>query len=66
MSSPEKIKETQSACRTARAILNTANIDVNRALNVLYDHAPAYAGEVESVKEAIGTAIKVLNGEPVD
>jgi hypothetical protein len=65
MSSPEKVKEEQAACRTAVAILNTTSMDVKRALSVLYDHASGYAGEVEAVKEAIDNAVKVLSGKPV-
>lgn len=55
---------------TARAIavsdLNRVLARVNAILADLYDSAPAYAGEVESVKEATEIAIKVLSGEPVE
>jgi hypothetical protein len=40
--------------------------ECNAILADLYDSAPAYAGEVEAVKEAAQTAIKVLRGEPVE
>jgi hypothetical protein len=40
--------------------------ECNAILEDLYDSAPAYAGEVEAVKEAAQTAIKVLRGEPVE
>lgn len=66
MTDPEKVKTEQAACRAARAALNMALIEVNRGLRDLYDGAPAYAGEVEAVKEAIDTAVRVLSGKPPD
>lgn len=55
--------EETAGRRGATAALRMARRDVKRALDQLYDLAPAYAGEVESVKESIDQAIRVLAGE---
>lgn len=60
------ILDENAARRTASTFLVGARARVMAALNDLYDGAPAYAGEVESVKESIDQALRVLNGEPVD
>lgn len=52
-----------TACRVAVADLRGVQARVNAILADLYDSAPAYAGEVESIKEATETAIKVLSGD---
>jgi hypothetical protein len=62
MSSPEKVKEEQAACRTAVAILNTTSMDVKRALSVLYDHASGYAGEVEASRRPSTTPSRCSAG----
>lgn len=54
------------ARKVAVSDLNGVMARVNLILSDLYDSAPAYAGEVESVKEAVETAMKVLSGEPVE
>lgn len=56
----------QTACQIAVQDLRKVEAMVNAILADLYDSAPAYAGEVESVKEAVTIAMRVLRGEPVD
>jgi hypothetical protein len=60
------LMDEQTACRIAVSDLNGVKARVNAILADLYDSAPAWAGEVEAVKEATETAIKVLSGEPVE
>jgi hypothetical protein len=60
------LMDEQTACKVAASDLNGVVARVNAILADLYDSAPAYAGEVEAVKEAAQTAIKVLRGEPVE
>lgn len=60
------LMDTKTACQVAVADLRGVQARVNAILADLYDSAPAYAGEVESVKEATETAIKVLRGEGVE
>lgn len=48
--------------RMARVHLGVAENQVKKALIALHDHAPGYAGEVESVQEAIQNAMKILSG----
>ena len=59
------LMEEQTACRVAVSELRGVQARLNAILAHLYDSAPAYAGEVESIKEATETAMKVLSGEGV-
>lgn len=58
--------EEQMARKQAIQKLRIARRHVQDALPKLYDYSSGYAGEVESVRDAIDAAIKVLNGEPVE
>jgi hypothetical protein len=60
------LMDEQTACRIAVSDLRGVQARLNAILADLYDSAPAWAGEVEAVKEATETAIKVLSGEPVE
>lgn len=53
----------KTACEIAVRDLRGIQARVNAVLADLYDSAGAYAGEVESVKEAVDNAIRVLSGE---
>lgn len=56
--------EEQMARKQAVRKLGIARRYVTDALPKLYDHSSGYAGEVESVREAIDNAVRALNGEP--
>jgi hypothetical protein len=55
-----------TARRRAVVHLERTRGPINLALSLLYDNASGYAGEVESVKEAVESAIRILNGEAVE
>lgn len=60
------LMEERTACEVAVKDLIGMRARVMATLTDLYDSAPGYAGEVEAVKEAVDSAIKVLSGEPVE
>lgn len=57
------LMDEKTACEVAVKDLRGVKARLEAILTYMYDSAPGWAGEVEYVKEAADTAMKVLSGE---
>lgn len=60
------LMDEKTACDVAVQELRAVQARLNTILRYMYDSAPGYAGEVESIKEVTENAMRVLSGEPVE